>query len=122
MAGIDSLEKVVDAAGEAVNVIHKIANHGSVLNALALTDELSALGSIPKGSVVEQLKDLNDAERVSLMTRFKDKVSIDDKVLEATIEAGVDSLEKVIEYGYRSYEHIKAGVALYAEIASLFKK
>lgn len=122
MAGIENLRKVIDAVGEAINVGVKIANGGGVLSALSLIDELRALGDIQKGTLLEQVKDLDASERIELMNQFKAKVSLDNKVLEATIEAGVDSLEKVIEYGYRTYEHILSGKALYEEIAALFKK
>lgn len=119
--GIDSLEKVIDAASEGFNVVYKMANGAGIFSAFALTDEVSALGTIPKGSVLAQLKDLDQEERAKLRLRFKNKVSIENKELEAQIEGYADDLEEVISIAYEQYDLFLKEKALVEKIYSKFK-
>lgn len=101
--GIDQLEKIVDAAGEAINVVHKVTSGGGVFSALSIVDELSALGLVKGDVVLAQLKDLDAAERKHLLGLLKVKVSLGDKALEAKIESGVDCLDEVVDFGFKCY-------------------
>lgn len=105
---IDQLSKIVDAAGEAVNVIHKVTSGGGIWVAFQLTDELSALAGLDGPTVVAQLKDLSAEERKSLLSLLKVKVSLSDKDLEAKIEGGVDCLDEVVDYGFQVYADVLA--------------
>lgn len=109
---IDQLEKIVDAAGEAVNVVHAITHGGGVWMVFQLADELSAMSSVKGDAVLAQLKDVTPEERKSLLSRLKAKVSIGDKALEAKIESGVDCLNEVIEFGIKVYADVLSVKAL----------
>lgn len=119
--GIESLEKIVDAAAEGINVGHKMATGGGIFAAFNLTDEIAALGTIPKGSVIAQLKDLSKEERAKLHLRFKGKLVLSDKELESRIEDGDDCLEEVVSLGYEQYDLIVRGKDLFNKVLGLFK-
>lgn len=120
--GIDQLEKIVDAAGEGVNVGYRLAHGGGILSALSAMDEISALGTVSKDAALSQLKDLDKDERAKLRERFKNKVSIDNKELESKIEGGADDLEDLISLGYEQYELFLKEKALVERIIAKFKK
>jgi hypothetical protein len=100
---VDQLEKIVDASGEAINVVHKVSHGGGIFSVLSIVDELSALGLVKGDVVLAQLKDLDVAERKQLLGLLKAKVALSDKALEAKIEAGVDCLDEVVDYGFKIY-------------------
>lgn len=103
---IDQLEKVVDAAGEAVNVIHSITHGGGVWMVVQLADELSAMSGLKGDVLASQLKDISLEERKSLLARLKAKVSIGDKALEAKIESGADCLNEIVELGLKVHADV----------------
>ena len=110
--GIDQLEKIVDAAGEAINVVHKVSHGSGVFAALAIVDELSALGLVKKEVLMAQLKDLSTEERKSLLGALKTKVALSDKELEAKIESGIDCLDEVVDFGMTVYGDVLAVKAM----------
>jgi hypothetical protein len=118
--GIDQLSKVVDALGEGINVFYKVTHGGGIFSVLTLTDEIAALGSVPKGSILEELKDLSASERKVLDARFQAKVSISDKILEQKIKDGELAIEEAVDLVYDGIELYKRGRALVAKFQVLF--
>lgn len=106
--GTEQLERLVEACGEAINVVYKVSHGGGVFSALSIVDELSALGLVKGEVVLAQLKDLDAAERKHLLGLLKAKVSLSDKELEAKIESGVDCLDEVVEFGFKVFADVMA--------------
>lgn len=109
--GIEGLKKIVLLGAAGVNVGEKIANHGGILSALSLIGEVQALGSLQKGQLLAEAKDLSKEERSELNQVFKAKLVLDNKVLESKIEAGADVVDEAIDCGLEAlavYEHGKA--------------
>lgn len=110
--GIDQLEKIVEASGEAINVIERVTSGSGIWAVFQLTDELSALAGLSGPVVLAQLKDLSTDERKSLLGKLKAKVSLSNKALEAKIESGVDCLDEAIDYGFKVYSDVLASKVL----------
>lgn len=94
--GIDQLEKIVDAVGEAINVVDKVVHGGGIWPVFTLTDELSALGGLKGEVVLAQLKDLSVDERKGLLAKLKAKCPL--------IVKEVDVLDEVVDFGFKCYE------------------
>lgn len=104
--GVVQLEKIVEACGEVINVVHKITHGGGVLSALALIDELSALKDLNGDALLQEVKDLSPEERKQLLGVLKAKVSLFDVDLENKIESGADCLNEVVEFGMLCYADV----------------
>lgn len=108
--GYVGIEKIVLLGAEGVNVGEKIANKGGIFSALALIDEVQALGTLEKGQIIAEAKDLSKEERTALSTTFKGKLSLENKSLEAKIESGVDIVDEAIDIGleaFDAYKHVQ---------------
>lgn len=119
--GIENLKKIVNLGAEALNVGSKIINGGGLLSALSLIDEVNALGTIEKGALLAELKDLTTDERLQLEELFKHKVSLQDKAVELKIEEGVDLLEKAGDLAIRVIGIVNEVKVLVAEAGALIK-
>lgn len=109
MVGIKGLEKIVLLAAEGMNVAEKLANGGGMFSAFSLIDEVQALGTLEKGQLISEAKDLEKDERASLLATFKSKLSLDNKALEAKIESGADLLDEVIDLGMECLAAVSHG-------------
>lgn len=116
-----NLDKIIDAVGEGINVAHEIiVDKAGVFDVFKLTDEVSALSSIPKGAVLSELKSLDVDGRKELDARFAAKVSLSDKALEAKIEKGELTLEHAIDVVYQAIDVVTAVEAIVNEVKSIF--
>lgn len=113
--GIARLLPLVELAGEAVNVIHKLSNKAGILVLLSLTDEASAIGGLDFNQVWLEIKDLDAAEGKMLNDAFKGKISLSDKALEAKLEGGGDLLEKSLKLAFEAKALVDKGISLVAE-------
>lgn len=117
--GYSGIEKIVLLGAEAVNVGEKIANKGGVFAAFSLIDEVQALGSLEKGQILAEAKDLTREERLALSASFKAKLVLENKALEAKIEAGADVVDDAIELGMAAVEVYKSGVVLVEKVKAV---
>lgn len=93
--GIEQLGKIIDAVGEAINVIDKIVDGGGVWNALAITDELSALGGLSGEGILNEIKDCSEDERKALFAQLQAKCPL--------IKAHVGVLDECVAFGFKCY-------------------
>ena len=93
--GVEQLGKIVDAVGEAINVIDKIVDGKGVWNALAITDELSALGGLSGEGILNELKDCSEEERKQLFAQLQAKYPL--------IESHVGVLDACVAFGFNCY-------------------
>lgn len=98
--GIETIKKVLAVLIEAGNVLDKVkATPGPITGKLAfmleLTDELFALTGFSTAAFVQEVKDLDGAEKESLLAFLKEKLDLADDAVEAKVESGLALLVKL---------------------------
>lgn len=119
MVGYEGLKKIVLLCAEGVNAGEKIASGGGVFSALTLIDEVQALGSLEKGQLLVEAKDLIKEERLALIAIFKAKLSLDNKALENKIESGADLLDDVLDLGFEFLAAVNHGKSAIEKVKAL---
>ncbi len=129
--GIEELGKIIDFAGEAVNVGVALKDHQGVMKVLLLADEAEAMKDFDFAKAKEEAKDLHPSEIQQLKDQFKVKTNLKDKALEAKIDGSADFVGKIVAYAEKSYTYVMEskdkvlafvdeGKALLAEAKDLF--
>lgn len=111
--------KVVELAAEGLNVGNSIANGGGILAALALTDELSAMGSFDGPAALAELKAATPEKRAEYLTAFKAKLSLKNKALEAKIEGSADCLDEAVSVGLEGVAVVQHAIAVVDKVKLL---
>lgn len=112
--GIENLSKIVKDSAECANVASKLLNKAGLLALLGLQQPLSDLASVNFPSVLEEVKDLSQDERVVLekllSETFKPVNPVVDVGLDkflALSEKSVAIVQKGVETGQEVYETVK---------------
>lgn len=116
---MDNVLKVVELAAEGLNVANSISNGGGILSALALTDELSAMGSFNGPAALEELKKATPEKRAEYLSAFKGKLSLKNKELEAKIEGGADCLDEAVSVGLEAVSVVQHAVKVFEKVKTL---
>lgn len=116
---MSNLEKLVDCAGEVINVAVKVVNKEGIWTLFALSDEVANLGTINKDEFLAELKALTPEKRAELDKQFQAKVVLKNKELEAKIEKGELVLEKAIDVVLSVLKVYNDGKAVIAEAKAL---
>lgn len=112
----ENVKKVLQLAAEGVNVAYAIMHGGGIIQALALTDEVSAMKGLDVKALLEEIKTASEEERKEHLEMFKAKLSIADKKLEEKIESGMEAFQEVIELGLEGVGIYEKGVALVEKV------
>ena len=112
--------KVIEAVGEAINVIHKVVNGSGVFAVFSLADELSALGGIKKEQLLLEINNASPNQRKDWLNALKNKISISDKVLEAKLEGGADLLNEEIDVVFDAISVVEGGKSVVEKAKVLF--
>ncbi len=109
--GTDQLIKVLDVIIEAGNVAPKVAAAGNVVAKISamlpITDELAALISLQPKLLKRQWADLDDSEKGLIKIHVKDKYDIEDDVLEAKIEEGLELVSEAVDFVSKAVAYVK---------------
>lgn len=85
--GVVEVSKILDVVVEGLNVASKIAHKGGVLSALALVDELSAIGSVDWDVLKKEVSELDADDAKKLQDLVSVKLDLVNKEVEAKIKA-----------------------------------
>lgn len=96
MVGVEQIKKVLDLGIELANVLSVMKHGGSIFAFTRLMDEVSALGTLDFDAFKKEIMDISAEERLSLAAHVKAKLELQDKVVEAKIESGVDLVEDAV--------------------------
>lgn len=112
--------KVIEAVGEAINVIAKVVNGGGIFAVFALADELSVLGGIKKESLLLEIQNASPNQRKEWLDALKKKLVLADKALEAKLESGADLLNESIDVVFDAIKVVEEGKAVVEKAKVLF--
>ena len=117
---VDQIGLLVDFGAELVNVGDKIIHKKGIFALFNLSDEASALAGLDVELLKKQAADVSPEERAQLNDRFKNKLVLINKELEAKIEAGADLVDDAIDLGIRGIKLFNEGIALVEQVKELF--
>jgi hypothetical protein len=107
--GTEEIKKVIGVIAAGGDVIEAFVKAESVMGKISalvpLAEQFLSIISISPAMLMDQFKDLDDAEKADLHAEFKARFDLDDDALEAKVEAavalGAEALEliaKVVDY------------------------
>ena len=94
--GIEQIKKVALAGCELLNVISKVVHKQGIFTVFQLSDELMALSSIDGEALKKEISELDQADRDGIKSLVKEKLVLQNPVVESKIEGGVDILDEAV--------------------------
>lgn len=94
--GIEQIKKVALAGAELLNVLSKVIHKHGVFTIFQLSDELMSLGNLDGEALKKELSELDQQERDSLKLAVKEKLVLQNPIMEKKIEDGMDVVDEAI--------------------------
>lgn len=107
---LEALKSAVDALGDAVNVISNLLHGGSIFSVWVLSGDFSKLAGLPKGTLLQSLKDVDQETLLLLEEQLKSKVKLQDPKMQEKFQGSLSNLETSVELVYEGIDFYSRGL------------